>query len=256
MRIDAIKALDDNYIWAIVKGNQAIIVDPGEAAPVLKYLKDHRLNLIAILITHHHDDHTGGVKELQQVYPSVQTFSHAEHGVNADYVNEGDTVVIDDLSFNVWHTPGHTDTHLSYLLCVGDKTHVFCADTLFSGGCGRVFTGTMQQLHDSLARFKSLPKDTLFYPAHEYTADNLRFGLMVCSDKAKPAIEQALADTLSKLKQGQISLPTLLSHEYQINVFLQTDDEELITRLQDKIELKKTDSISVFTALRKLKNEC
>ena len=137
---------------------------------------------------------------------------------------------------------------------MGDGLHVFCGDTLFSGGCGRVFTGTMGELFDSMMRFNGLADDTLFYPAHEYTLSNLKFGHTVCADDFKMAIENAITDTKAKLSRGEISLPTTLSNERQINVFLQVYHEQMIDNIRGKYPLGDESPLSVFTALRELKN--
>ena len=250
LKISAIRAFNDNYIWAIDDGSRAVIVDPGEVAPVRAFLEKNQLALSAILITHHHHDHVGGVAALQAAHPDCLTYAHAKHTEAADFridqlVDEGSDVQVLGLDFSVWFTPGHTDSHISYLVNINNTTHVFCADTLFSGGCDRVFTGTMSELHDSLMRFNTLLADTLFYPAHEYTASNLGFGLSVAgAHHAKVA--SALTEVKQKVANGGISLPTTLAAERQINVFLQTDDAELISRVAEQYPLTQTDSLSVL----------
>ncbi len=255
LNIHALKAFNDNYIWVLGKGDQAIIIDAGDAQPVLDYLADNALNPIAMIITHHHDDHTGGVAKIKKTYPDMQIIAHSAHGVDATQcVDEGDEFELLGVVFKVWRTAGHTDTHLSYLCDMGDGLHVFCGDTLFSGGCGRVFTGTMGELFDSMMRFNGLADDTLFYPAHEYTLSNLKFGHTVCADDFKMAIENAITDTKAKLSRGEISLPTTLSNERQINVFLQVYHEQMIDNIRGKYPLDDESPLSVFTALRELKN--
>lgn len=259
MDIFAVRAFTDNYIWVLVRGTQAVVVDAGQAAPVVEFLQDKRLNLAAILITHHHHDHVGGVQELQKQYPQAQVFAHALHGVPAaQMVAEGDSFELLGHRFLVWQTAGHTDNHLSYLCQIDGVWRVFCGDTLFSGGCGRVFTGTIDALFDSLTRFNALPADTLFYAAHEYTLSNLRFALTLADDELKPVLQHAIADVQAQLAQGQSSLPTTLQRERQINVFLRTDDKALIANLQalyPQYRQQLTDPLSVFALLRALKNQ-
>lgn len=251
MQIFAIPARTDNYIWAITTGNKVVIVDPSDSQPVIEFLKTHHLTLTAILITHDCGDHIGGVADLLQAFSGIQVFAHATHQVtHSDDVDEGDELMIDGLCFRVWHTAGHTSSHVSYVLNHSTQTHVFCGDTLFSGGCGRVFTGTMGELFNSLQRFKTLPDDTLFYPAHEYTLSNLTFALSVCGDDVKDDILKAIFVNQDR----QISLPTTLANEKSINVFLQTDNQSMKDKLIAKGLLTATDELSVFVALRQLKN--
>ncbi len=254
MMIYPIRAFDDNYIWAIVKDGEAIVIDAGEAQPVLDFLTQNELSLSAILITHHHHDHTGGVMALKEAFPKVQIIAHHEHGVTpTQTVDEGDTVTVLGVDFWVWRTAGHTDTHLTYLCRLDDKIRVFCGDTLFCGGCGRVFTGTMQQLFDSLMRLKELPADALFYPAHEYTLANLKFGEYI--EPHNDEIRQAMHQVRTKLDNNEPSLPTSVSDEGQINVFWHCQERRVIDRLRELGVLgTDTSALAVFGALRELKN--
>lgn len=253
-KVNAIPALTDNYIWVIHHGSHAIVIDVGEDKPVADYLSAHGLDLCAILITHHHHDHTGGVAGLLKSYPNCQVFAHHAHGVSAQAVDEGDEVQILDLTFKVWRTAGHTDTHLSYLLDIKGKTHVFCGDTLFSGGCGRVFTGTMRELYDSMMRFDTLPSDTLFYPAHEYTLANLAFGAYI--EPHNEAIKQSIAHAKECKQSNTPTLPTSLVHEWAVNVFLREYETPIKDRLiaLGRID-EKASEFEVFEALRLLKND-
>ncbi|OOR90107.1 hydroxyacylglutathione hydrolase [Moraxella caviae] len=266
MQIHAIKAFDDNYIWTLVNGDQAIVIDAGDATPVLKFLQVNQLTLVALLITHHHHDHSGGASELLAAYPKAQLIAHQAHGVAQTVsVDEGDVLNFEGFGeFQVWRTAGHTDTHLSYVAKFADdvRQHVFCGDALFSGGCGRVFTGTLDELHASLRRLASLPDDTLFYPAHEYTLGNLRFGLAFAEQPQD--IQAAITRTQDSLAKGVPSLPTSLKNERKINVFLQACQDDVSADLAQKVAerankagLKMADlsSLSVFSALRELKNK-
>lgn len=256
MTIYPIRAFADNYIWTLVVDKKAVVIDAGEAKPVIKFLKDNDLTLCGILITHHHHDHIGGVSELLCEYPTAQVIAHDEHGVPVTCaVGEGDEFELLGKPVKVWQTAGHTDTHLSYLIQDDDDLHVFCGDTLFSGGCGRVFTGTMQALFDSLNRFATLPDETLFYPAHEYTLSNLTFGLTVCGASHHAPIAQAIQDVQATLAQNKPSLPTTLAKEKQLNVFLQTDDDDLKQHLQQYPHAQTDTPFLVFKSLRELKNQ-
>ncbi|MDO5059074.1 MAG: hydroxyacylglutathione hydrolase, partial [Neisseria sp.] len=201
VKITPIPALNDNYIWLMDNGTEAVCIDPGEAAPVLDFLRENRLNLQQIWITHHHGDHTAGIVALKQAFPECRVYGNHDIAGRTDDAGAGQILpfpahgkaadaVFSDGTAEVWHTPGHTDTHLAYLFRHNGQTHVFCGDTLFSAGCGRVFTGTMEQLYQSLKNFSELPDDTLFYPAHEYTAPNLCFAAAV--EPNNPDIQTAL----------------------------------------------------------------
>lgn len=258
MNIFAIPALMDNYIWTLVKDRHVIVIDPSEAVPVLAFLTDKGLTLSAVLITHHHHDHIGGVPELVKHYPQAQIIAHKEHGVSTTQtVKEGDSINLLGYDFGVWLTAGHTDSHLSYLCQIDGVWRVFCGDTLFSGGCGRVFTGTVEALFDSFARFNTLPADTLFYPAHEYTLSNLRFALTLADEALTPTLEQATTEVQTCLAQGRSSLPTSLDHQRQINVFLRTSDKALIDKLAKLYPEQRSqlsEPVGVFALLRELKN--
>lgn len=255
LRFYPIPAFSDNYIWALVNPNnkQAVIIDPGQADPVRAYINEHGLDLTAIWITHKHADHIGGVAELREWYPLTHVVAHAEHGVHPDQeVKEGTSISLWGKTAQVWLVAGHTEYHLAYLLEIDKVKHVFCGDTLFSAGCGRVFSGTVDELYHSLKRFNKLPEDTLFYPAHEYTLNNLAFGLSIEPDNL--SMQQHVIDVEQKLAKGQTSLPTTLSQERDINVFLRCDKDSVIDGVAKQSELIDDKPLTVFTALRQLKN--
>ena len=255
MHIHPIKAFNDNYIWTLINKNnkQAIVIDPGQSAPAGKYMQEHGLELISIWTTHHHFDHTGGVMELQEYFPMTHIVAHSEHGVEEDQtIKDGSTVSAWGCSAQVWDIPGHTGSHIAYVLDNEGRKHCFCGDTLFSGGCGRVFTGTIEQLFESFKRINELPADSLLYPAHEYTANNLRFALTIEPQNA--AMQQALARAEELTAQGLCTLPVTLEHERAINVFLRVKEPSVIAGVQAKMALKDEEPLTVFAALRELKN--
>lgn len=257
INIYAIPALEDNYIWVIKKDNSAIVVDPGEDKCVIDFLNKHQLNLSAILITHQHYDHIQGVERLQKIYPNTPIFTHINHhfqnNQTVNIVSDNQIIIINELKFLIYHTPGHTAQHLSFLLKDNHQIHVFCGDTLFSGGCGRV-NSSIEELFNSIQRFNQLPENALFYPAHEYTCSNLKFALSICGYKNRQMIEQTLQKTQQDLALGKISLPTTLKKERQINVFLQTDDKETIENINQLYPLANHSPLEVFSTLRELKN--
>lgn len=253
--IRPIKAFNDNYIWALINDSnkQAIVIDPGQAEPVIDYLSQHQLDLIAIWITHHHHDHIGGVGQLREQFPMTHVVAHEEHGISPDQiVNEGCRVNAWKYGVQVWDVSGHTAHHLAYVLDIDGSSHVFCGDTLFSGGCGRVFTGTIEQLYASFKRLNTLPETALFYPAHEYTASNLKFGLSIEPDNT--AMREALQMAEQTTAAGNATLPVSLAHERAVNVFLRVDQPSVIAGVQAQTELADTQLLTVFAALRELKN--
>lgn len=250
MNIIPIPAFDDNYIWLLVHEQMAVCVDPGEAAPVLAYLHEHQLHLHSILITHHHRDHIGGVAALQDAYPDALVYGpEGIAGVSVAVAEGAQLALLDGLA-TVWEVPGHTHNHIAYLMQMSESEicHVFCGDTLFSAGCGRVFCGTIEQLHHSLQRFQSLPETTWFYPAHEYTANNIRFALSVEPDNAalQKALDAALAHTPT--------VPVTLAHEKTINPFLRLNSPSIQQQIK-ALNLAADDDLNVFAALRQLKNQ-
>lgn len=248
MQIVPIPALSDNYIWLIRSGNEAVCIDPGEAAPVAAYLTQHGLTLRQIWITHHHHDHTGGIADLLRLFPECKVYGNNDIALITDRVGEGSEVNFCGATARVWYVPGHTGQHLAYLLLLSSRYHVFCGDTLFSAGCGRVFDGTVAQLFDSMRRFNTLPPDTLFYPAHEYTEANLRFATFIEPDN------RYAADALASAVKSGLTLPVTLAHERQINPFLRTANAALAKRVADLLQADLNSEAEIFIALRGLKN--
>lgn len=228
MKIHPIKALSDNYIWGIEEKGQAVVVDPGESEDVMTYLEETELDLIAILLTHNHDDHIGGVLDIYESYPDIAIFGpdETEPLVNHN-VQEGDSFELLGQTFEVFKTAGHTEGHISYLT----DDLLFCGDALFSGGCGRVFTDDYQAQYDALQKFKELDGETKVYAAHEYTEINLRFAQSIEPDNQ--VIADALEEAQNLLIEDKPTLPSTIQREKDINLFLQADT------LEDFVELRK-----------------
>lgn len=211
MNINYIRAFEDNYIWTIEKDDKIIVVDPGDSAPVLKYLKNKKL--VAILLTHKHIDHVGGVPELKNKY-DVKVYGPVEtKGYNDVTLNEGDEFEILDESFKVILTSGHTEGHISYLM--GDN--LFCGDALFLAGCGRVFTRDYKKSYEGILKLKKLDDNTKVYPAHEYSLANLEFAKSVISNDD---LEKEYERVKKLREENKITLPSTIGKEKKINPFL------------------------------------
>lgn len=248
--ITAIPALKDNYIWAIHDDQRATVVDPGEAAPVLAFLNARGLQLDAILCTHRHADHIGGIAKLREVY-NVPVYGrrHPDNPHITDDLREGDQLKLDapGIMFDIIEIPGHLDDHIAFIA----PDTLFCGDVLFGAGCGRNFEGTPAQLHHSLQRLAQLPDSTRVYCAHEYTAANLRFALACEPDN--PALKQRVAATQQLRAANLPTLPSSIALEKATNPFLRYTQPELIRTLQQR-GLTDTSELGVFTALREWKN--
>lgn len=254
MKLIPLPAFSDNYIWLLHDGQQALVVDPGDAQPVLDALQRWQLQLDAILVTHHHPDHTGGVNALRQA-TSARVFGPA-HEVMPEPLTRlqaGDQVQSLGLHFDVIDVPGHTAGHIAYY-CVEVDTAplLFCGDTLFSAGCGRLFEGTPAQMLASLTKLSALPDATQVCCAHEYTLSNLKFAVAIepCNEDLRAYLERA---QLLRANQ-QPTLPTTLALERQINPFLRTDQRAVMGAAQ-RFDASASDQVSVFAALRQWKNE-
>ena len=235
MNLISIPAFQDNYIWVLVDNDRrCVIVDPGESAPVLDAIKENGWQPEAILLTHHHNDHTGGVPELRAHFPHLVVYGPAEtqDKGTTQVVNEGENINIREWEFSVFATPGHTLGHL----CFYSKPYLFCGDTLFSGGCGRLFEGTPEQMYQSLQKISALPDDTLICCAHEYTLGNMKFAVSLLPE------DRAIQDYYHKVKElrakNQNTLPVILKNERQINLFLRTYDIDLISKINQETNLQ------------------
>ncbi|MCX7627013.1 MAG: hydroxyacylglutathione hydrolase [Methylophilaceae bacterium] len=251
MDIVPLRAFQDNYIWLLIQDRHAVVVDPGDARPVQTHLQRHALSLRGILITHHHGDHVGGVEALLQgtaipVYaPRHETFSFPHHPVG-----EGERIQLPELDmvFEVLDVPGHTAGHVAYY---GGNT-LFCGDTLFGGGCGRVFEGTCRQLYHSLQKLARLPDETQVYCAHEYTLANLRFALSV--DPGNPRLMERMQHDSQLAALGKPTLPSTLALEKSTNPFLRCHTPPLQTVASLLEPLASGDPEVTFCVLREMKN--
>lgn len=254
LRVRPVRAFSDNYIWLIDsprRPGHVVAVDPGEAAPVLAELQRSRCSLAAILLTHHHPDHIGGAAELRATGPmQVIGPNDARISCLTRAVGDGDWVDLTDLGlkFQVLHVPGHTLTHLAF---VGHGA-VFCGDTLFSAGCGRMFEGTPQQMHGSLRRLADLPPGTRVYCGHEYTAANLRFAAEVEPANAAAATHRTAVAALRD--RDAPSLPSSIALEAQINPFLRCGIDTVQAAATRHAGRPIADPVDVFAVLRAWKD--
>lgn len=249
MNLISIPALQDNYIWLLddQKGH-CVIVDPGEAAPVLEVLAAKNLTPTAIMLTHHHGDHVDGVSAIVERFPALKVYGPEETASKGARIilKSGDRVEIGGVSWSIFATPGHTSGHISYY----SAPYLFCGDTMFSAGCGRLFEGTPEQMYQSFQRLAELPDETLVCCAHEYTVSNLKFARSIMPhDPDISAHEETVKD---KRKNGQSSLPTTLGLERKINLFLRCHDIDLQNNLNLNGSI--TPDWQVFAHLRTLKD--
>jgi len=220
LNIFPIHAFSDNYIWAITKNDSKslYVVDPGQSEPVLNYIKEHHLQLKGILITHHHWDHTDGVKKLKQLYPNITIYG-PQNSVFTDSdikLKQDDTINILDVTLKVLSTPGHTLDHICYF----NSDVLFCGDTLFSAGCGRLFEGTSKQMFDSLSKISQLNESCKVYCTHEYTLANIAFAQIV--DPLNTELEEYKQLIISKRNKKIVSLPSTITQELKINPYLRS----------------------------------
>jgi hydroxyacylglutathione hydrolase len=245
-----IPAFKDNYIWLLRKGASAAVVDPGDARPVLEVLEREGLTLASILVTHHHKDHQGGVLELLTHFPA-EVFGPATESITGMTrpLCGGETIFLDSLGvrFKVTAVPGHTLGHLAYY---GSEC-LFCGDTLFTAGCGRLFEGSPAQMHDSLTRLKSLPEQTGVYCAHEYTEANLRFALAV--EPGNRRLRQRVNEVAVARAKGWATVPSSIEIEKATNPFLRCSEPEIVASAQSRVP-NVLGPVEVFSVLREWKN--
>lgn len=270
--IITVPAFSDNYIWLICNENKtkAAIVDPGDADPVIDALQKNNIKPVAILITHFHYDHVHGIKRILEQYPDLPVYgpekerNQYEQCPNRPEYGPADNNILrithplkgsekfslEKLAcdFQVISLPGHTAGHIGYIT----GNNLFCGDTLFAGGCGRIFNGTFKQLHDSLQLIKNLPKETRIYCAHEYTLDNLGFAKWVEPDNPD-LLEREQAD-MALIDADKATVPSTLELELKTNPFLRTDKPNVIKRVQQITNKTLNDSTAVFAAMRTWKD--
>jgi hydroxyacylglutathione hydrolase len=251
-QVVALRAFADNYIWTLRDATHAVVVDPGDAQPVLDYLEREKLQLAAILNTHHHADHVGGNAALLARHPAPvygpRDERIAEVSVRlAD--GEGFTLPHFGIAMETLEIPGHTRSHVAFF----GGGMLFCGDTLFAAGCGRLFEGTPRQMYDSLTRLSRLPDDTLVYCGHEYTLSNLRFARAAEPDNTRlPELEarmQALRD------RDQPTLPSTIGQEKASNPFLRVGEAGVIRSASARAQKQLSDPVSVLAAIRDWKNQ-
>ncbi|KPY67444.1 Hydroxyacylglutathione hydrolase [Pseudomonas syringae pv. syringae] len=257
IQIHALPAFNDNYIWLLqdLSSQQCAVVDPGDAKPVLGWLAqnpDYRLT--DILITHHHNDHVGGVAELKQL-TAARVLGPAAETIPARDIAlvDNDRLTVLGLEFVVHAVPGHTLGHIAFYHEDATTPLLFSGDTLFAAGCGRLFEGTPQQMHDSLGRLAELPDSTLIYCAHEYTLSNLRFAQAVEPDNVD--IAERLAEVTRWRSENRISLPSNLALEKRTNPFLRTGETSVKEKADERSGGQNTSQSAVFASLRAWKDK-
>ncbi|MEP4147816.1 MAG: hydroxyacylglutathione hydrolase [Halioglobus sp.] len=254
LSIHAVPAFNDNYIWLISTegSNQAFVVDPGDPAVVEQALQARELTLAGILITHHHFDHVGGLADLKARYtatvygpdnPAIEGLDHI--------VRDGDEVDVLGARLSVIEVPGHTLDHIAYFMS-GDEPLVFCGDTLFAGGCGRVFEGTPEMMYQSLTALAELPAETRIYCAHEYTLANLDFARAVEPDNAP--LSRRIAHARARREAGEPTVPSTLSLELATNPFVRCATPELQASLRQQNKLPSSQPAAVFATVREWKD--
>jgi len=254
MNLIPLPAFTDNYIWLLHDGHDALVVDPGDARPVVDALQREGLRLQAILVTHHHPDHTAGVDALRDA-TGATVWGPARERIPEPLirVQGGDRVSALGLEFEVIDVPGHTAGHIAYYCAASQGAPLlFCGDTLFSGGCGRLFEGTPAQMLASLDALAALPGDSRVCCTHEYTLANLRFAMAAEPDNTTLSRHYATCQTLRD--QQRPTLPSTLALELQINPFLRSRLPALIKAAQ-AFDARASDEVSVFAALRQWKNQ-
>ena len=253
MQLIPLPAFNDNYLWLLHDGSQALVVDPGDAVPVQDALSRLGLRLQGILVTHHHGDHTGGVATLRE-QTGAAVYGPARESIPEPFqpMQDGQTVSLLGVDWQVIDVPGHTAGHIAYYAPdVDGSPLLFCGDTLFSGGCGRIFEGTPAQMLASLDRLASLPGNTRVCAAHEYTLSNLEFAQAV--EPGNRELVDYLAHCKQLRAQDQPTLPTTLATELAINPFLRSRQPEVTASVQTQ-DPAAHDEVAVFAALREWKN--
>ncbi|MBJ2348447.1 MULTISPECIES: hydroxyacylglutathione hydrolase [Pseudomonas] len=253
IQISALPAFTDNYIWLLQDHStqRCAVVDPGDAAPVRAWLDAHPgWTLSDILVTHHHHDHVGGVESLKSA-TNATVYGPASENIPARDIALGDNakITVLGLDFDVHAVPGHTLGHIAYY----HRGLLFCGDTLFAAGCGRLFEGTPEQMHHSLSRLAALPEDTLVYCTHEYTLSNLKFAAAV--EPGNPDVAARLEKVVEQRNQGVMTLPSTLALEKLTNPFLRTAETSVKQKADERNGQRNQTPSEVFAALRAWKDK-
>lgn len=258
LRIEPIPAFSDNYIWLLHGGDgRALLVDPGDAAPALEALSERGLRLAGILLTHHHPDHTGGVQTLRNAFPGLPVHgpagSPAAACITAPLV-DGDTLSVLGRAAQVIAIPGHTLDHIAYYLppTRAEAAVLFCGDTLFAGGCGRVFEGDPPMMHASLSRLAALPPETQLFCAHEYTLSNLRFARAV--EPGNRELAEREARDIARRERGEPTVPSSIAVERATNPFLRCAETEVRAAARQQASRELPDDAAVFAVVRAWKD--
>ena len=251
LSVEPIKAFTDNYIWLVSTNEGSIVIDPGESKNIQKLIDNKTIDLKGILITHHHYDHTNGLSELVkknelEVYGPVNNIDGINHRLN-----DKDKISIIGIDFDIISIPGHTLDHIGFYSANANNPILFCGDTLFAGGCGRIFEGTYEQMFNALKKITKLPTNTNIYCGHEYTLSNLKFALEA-DDTNKELIEE-FKKVENKINSNIPSLPTTLDKELKVNPFLRCDNINIQNKIIEKFNVSNNE-LEVFTALRKWKD--
>ncbi|MBD2449229.1 hydroxyacylglutathione hydrolase [Nostoc sp. FACHB-152] len=256
MQIFRLEALSDNYVFLLYNCQQniAAVVDPAEAAPVLSKLEELKADLIAIFNTHHHHDHVGGNQQLMQHFPNLTVYGGAEDQGRIPgqqvFLQQGDRVKFGDRTAEVIFVPGHTRAHIAYYFppsTTDEPGELFCGDTLFAGGCGRLFEGTPTQMVSSLEKLRALPDNTRVWCAHEYTLNNLKFALTV--DGENTDLQNRYAQVKASRTQGEATVPSFLGEEKRTNPFLRWQEPAL------QAATKSHDPVQTFARIRGMKDK-
>lgn len=251
MHLRPLPALADNYIWTLADDSgRALIVDPGEAAPVFAAVRAGGLEPAGVLLTHHHADHIGGTAELLARWPHMPVVAPRDDRIPhaTQRVAHGDRIRIQDWTFEVLEVPGHTRSHIAF----HGHGLLFCGDTLFGLGCGRLFEGTPAQMHASLQTLAALPPETLVCCAHEYTLNNGRFAAEV--EPGNPALHRRIEEARARRDRGLPTLPSTLADELATNPFLRVDAPQVRARLRTRLGREPADGIEALAELRRWKD--
>ena len=251
LSVEPIKAFEDNYIWLVTTNEGSIVVDPGESSKIIKLIDENKINLKGIFVTHHHYDHTDGLEDLsRKLNIDIYGPSNNINEINKR-VKNSDHISILGIDFKIIEVPGHTLDHIAFYSFNNGEPILFCGDTLFAGGCGRIFEGTYEQMFESLNKLSSLPKNTKIYCGHEYTLSNLKFAIEADSSN-KDLIKEY--EQIKRLRNIDCpSLPSTLDRELKVNPFLRYDNYLIKNKIKKEFGIS-GNGLDIFTALRKWKD--